>query len=242
MEPRWTTREPKELLVHDAPYACPYLPGRTARLPMRLPSRALSPEELDARLGEGDRRHGPFLYRPSCDECTACEAIRVPTAELHSERAHGRVLAKGDRVFRIELGRPTVDDARIALYAKHKTGRHLTDGEAGALDWRGYESFLVDRCTSSLEMRYWDGERLAAVAIVDRGKVALSAVYCLWDPDYHKLSLGTYSILKQVELCRRLGVPLLYLGLYVADNPHMSYKGRFRPHERLIDGQWRRFD
>lgn len=242
MEPRWTTRQPKELIVHDAPYACPYLPGREARLPMRLPSRVLDAAELDARLAEGDRRHGPFLYRPSCETCKECEAIRIPARELRSRRSHRRVLAKGDRVFRIELGPPIVDEARLALYAKHKSERNLVTGTVGALDRRGYESFLVDRRTPAFEMRYWDGDHLAAVAIVDRGETALSAVYCLWDPAYSNVSLGTYSILTQLELCRRLGMRYLYLGLYIAGNRHMSYKDRFRPNERLIDGRWRRFE
>lgn len=209
---------------------------------MRLPSRSLSATELDERLAEGDRRHGPFLYRPSCDECKECEAIRLPVSDIRSRRAHRRVLKKGDRVFRVELGPPTVDDARLALYAKHKRERDLVTGTVGTLDRRGYESFLVDRCTPAFEMRYWDGDHLAAVAIVDRGEVALSAVYCLWDPDYSDVSLGTYSVLKQIELCRRLGMRHLYLGLYIADNRHMSYKDRYRPHERLVDGHWQRFE
>jgi arginine-tRNA-protein transferase len=34
----------------------------------------------------------------------------------------------------------------------------------------------------------------------------------------------------------------LYLGLYVADCRHLAYKARFLPHERLVNGEWRRFD
>ncbi len=208
---------------------------------MRLPSRMLSPVELDQRLAEGDRRHGAFLYRPSCDACAACEAIRLPVAELRSRRSHRRVLAKGDAVFRVELGPPVVDDARLALYEKHKALRGLSTEAGKTLDRRGYEAFLVERCVPSFEMRYFDGERLAAVAVVDRGREALSAVYCLWDPDYERLGLGTYSILKQVELARRMGLRWLYLGLYIEDNAHMSYKARFVPNERLVDGRWVRF-
>lgn len=209
---------------------------------MRLPSRALSPVELDQRLAEGDRRHGAFLYRPSCDECSACEAIRLPVEELRSRRSHRRVLAKGDRVFRVELGPPVVDEARLELYEKHKALRGLTTESGKTLDRRGYEAFLVERCVPSFEMRYWDGPKLAAVAVVDRGHEALSAVYCLWDPEYERLGLGTYSILKQVELARRMSVRWLYLGLYIADNPHMSYKARFLPNERLVGGRWVRFE
>jgi arginine-tRNA-protein transferase len=51
---------------------------------------------------------------------------------------------------------------------------------------------------------------------------------------------GTYSILKQIALCRSWG--LLYLSLYVIGCEPMRYKARYLPHERLIGGVWRRFD
>ena len=51
-----------------------------------------------------------------------------------------------------------------------------------------------------------------------------------------------YSILKQVELCRAWGLRYLYLGLYVADCRSMAYKAGYLPHERLLDGEWVRFD
>ncbi len=228
--------------MHDAPHRCPYLPDRDATLPMRLPARALGPEELDARLAEGDRRHGPFLYRPSCAPCVACEAIRLPVQELTSRRAHRRILARGDAVFRVELGPPLVDAARLELYEKHKRERDLVADSGARLDARGYRGFLVDSCAETYELRFYDGKTLAAVAVLDRGARAMSAVYCLWDPAYARLSLGTYSILKHVELCRRWDLTHLYLGLYIEDNPHMSYKARFRPHERRIAGAWIRFD
>ena len=78
-----------------------------------------------------------------------------------------------------------------------------------------------------------------SVAIVDRGSDALSAVYCYFDPDHSKLGIGTFSVLKQIELARGWGMRYVYLGLYVASSKHMSYKANFRPHERLVDGRWR---
>ena len=50
--------ELREQLVHDQPEDCPYLEGRTARMPLRWQLRALSGEELDAALAAGDRRDG----------------------------------------------------------------------------------------------------------------------------------------------------------------------------------------
>jgi arginine-tRNA-protein transferase len=90
-------------------------------------------------------------------------------------------------------------------------------------------------------MRYrLDGE-LVGVAIVDRADNALSAVYFYWDTRFQALSPGTFSIMKQVELCKRFGLQYLYLGLYIERSLPMSYKSRFRPHQRLIDGEWQTF-
>ena len=235
-------REPPELVVFDAPHPCPYLPDRTARLPMRLPSRALEPSELDERLADGDRRHGAFLYRTTCPSCAACEAIRVPIADFEPSRSQRRALQKGRRELSIEVGSPTADLERLALYERHKQGRDLVSSEGSELSLAGYRGFLVERCVDAFEMRYRVGERLAAVAIVDRGERSLNAVYCYWDPAFAHLGIGTYSILEQIELGRRAGMDYLYLGLYIEANAHMSYKARYRPHERRIDGEWRRFE
>ncbi|HEY5959593.1 MAG TPA: hypothetical protein VIV60_23725, partial [Polyangiaceae bacterium] len=45
---------PPELVVYDRTSNCPYLPGRPARLPLRLPARHLRADELDQRLAAGD--------------------------------------------------------------------------------------------------------------------------------------------------------------------------------------------
>jgi arginine-tRNA-protein transferase len=70
----------------------------------------------------------------------------------------------------------------------------------------------------------------------------VSAVYCYFDPDHSRLSPGVYNVLKQVETCRTWGCRYLYLGFYVAGSEHMSYKAQYLPHERFMNGQWRRFD
>lgn len=240
MNPRWTGQSPRELVVYDALHPCPYLPNRQARLPMRLPTRALAPEELDERLAEGDRRHGPFLYRPACPRCTACEAIRLDVRDFAFSTTHRRILRKGDAAFSLELGDPVADEERLALYEKHKHQRDLVTPGGEPLDLKGYEGFLVDRCVRSFELRYRHEGRLVGVAVTDQAADSLSAVYSLWDPELARLSLGTYSILKQVELCRAWGMTYLYLGLYVVGNERMRYKARFLPHERLLDGAWQR--
>lgn len=241
--PRLLDGHPPELLVYDENTHCPYLESRVARLPMRLPTRPLTAAEFSERLHAGDRRQGLVLYRPNCPDCSACEAIRLDVETFEPNKTQRRILRRGQQRLRVEIGDPALSADKVALYNKHKIGRELM-GEGDPIDETGYGAFLVDSCTESFEIRYVlaNEDRLAGVAIVDRGSDALSAVYTFFDPELTKLSPGVFSILLQIELCKRWGLRWLYLGLFVAECPSMAYKSRYLPHERLLGGRWVVFD
>ncbi|HRI08037.1 MAG TPA: arginyltransferase [Nannocystaceae bacterium] len=239
--PRMMAGEPPELVVHDEPMACPYLPGREARLPMRLPTRWLRPSEFDARLRIGDRRQGVLLYRTACVECEACQPIRIDVHAFCPGRTQRRIHARGREVIGVELGPPEFSQERLGLYNRHKQGRGLATQDA-PMDEAGYRAFLVDTCCDTFEIRYRVAGQLIGVAIVDRAQTSLSAVYTYYDPLFEALSPGVFSILTQIDLCRRWGLRHLYLGFYVEDCAQMAYKSRYLPHERRIDGVWQVFD
>lgn len=233
--------EPAEIVVHDDASPCPYLVKRTARMPLRLPVRSLSHDELDARLRRGDRRQGFFLYATKCPECRACEPIRIPVDAFRPGRSQRRTYRRGEDCFHVEVGPPIVDERRVTLYNKHRNERALDDGH-GDIDREGYRAFLVHTCCDSFELRYYFEGELVGVAITDRGAASLSAVYTYYDPRLEDLSPGVYSILRQIDLCRQWDIPHLYLGLYIRECGSMAYKARYLPHERFLDGGWRRFD
>jgi len=235
--PRVFASAPPELVVYDEPMACPYLPGQRARLPMRLPTRWLTAAEFDSRLQAGDRRQGVLLYRTSCEACQACEPARIDVDAYKERRTPRRIFRRGQEKIDVEIGPPEFSPERLALYNLHKRGRGLASSEE-AMDEPGYRAFLVETCCDTFEIRYRVAGELIGVAIVDRAATALSAVYFYFNPDYAALSPGVFSILKQIELCRRWGLKYLYLGFYISACPSMAYKARYRPHERLIDGVW----
>ncbi len=233
---------PPELVVYDKPGPCPYLDGRVARLPLRLPTRELSREELDDRLLAGDRRQGYVLYRTACPACRACEPIRIDVTRFSPDRSQRRAFVRGQQLFDVEIGVPVVDSRRVALYNLHKRERGLGDGQP-PIDRGRLSRFPGQQLLRQLRdpLLRIDGE-LVAIALSDHGQNALSAVYCYYDPAFERASPGTFSIMKQVELCRNWGLRFLYLGLYIADCDAMQYKARYMPHERLINGSWRRFE
>ncbi|HSD29847.1 MAG TPA: arginyltransferase, partial [Vicinamibacteria bacterium] len=92
----------------------------------------------------------------------------------------------------------------------------------------------------TVEVTYRLDGRLLGVGIADVEPLALSAVYCYFDPDEERRSLGVFNVLMLIEEGRRRGARYLYLGYHVASCQRMSYKTSFRPCERLeADGRWR---
>lgn len=224
------------MVVYDQASRCPYLPDQVARMPMRLPTRSLRRGEFDKRLADGDRRQGLFLYRPTCATCSACVPVRLRVADYQLTRTQRRVLQRGERELRVEIGPLMADARRVELYNAHKAERGLeTHGPSGVDEYR---EFLVHSCCESFEIRYFHEELLIAVAVTDRGMDSLSAVYTCFDPAYSRLSPGVFSLLTQLSLCRQWGLEHLYLGLYVAGCKAMTYKARYLPQERLINGRW----
>jgi arginine-tRNA-protein transferase len=152
------------------------------------------------------------------------------------------VLRRGQARITTEIGSVHGDATRAQLYNLHKAGRGLRVPGDEPLSATAYEMVLADSCCESFELRFHVEGELIGVAIVDRSERALSAVYCYYDPSYAALSPGVYSILMQLELCRRWNLEYLYLGLTVHGAPAMTYKRTYLPQERLIDGRWVRFE
>lgn len=228
---------PPEIVVLDAPHPCGYLPGRTARLPYRHPLEQLTPEQFDARLAEGDRRSGVFLYRTQCPNCQACEPIRLDLCTFRPNATQRRIQRRGDAALTLQIARPTIDQARLDLFNAHRDQRGLARGE-GPIDAEGYADFLTETCCDTLELTCWHDGRLVACAIADAGRQSLSAVYTFFDPTLDRLNLGTYCVLREAELCRQSARRYLYLGFYIAESSHMAYKANFHPHQRRIGGRW----
>ena len=225
------------LPIHDEPQPCPYLPDQQARMPLLWSPRPLSLVETDDFLAAGYRRSGQFLYHTQCPSCAACIPTRVPASQFTWSRSLKRVLQKCDATLRVRIQPPVIDDRRLQLINLHRSSRGL-GRTSEPLEQADYASFLVETCCDTQELSYWLNDQLIAVAIADVGQTAISAVYCFFDPAHSRLSLGTYSILKQLQWVQQSHRQFLYLGMYVEANPHLSYKARFLPQQRLVDGTW----
>ncbi|MEL6346111.1 MAG: arginyltransferase [Myxococcota bacterium] len=229
-----------EKLVHDELESCPYIPGEIARMPLRWQLRRPSPEEFDQSLARGDRRIGRMLYRTACPSCDACEPLRIPVEPFSPSRSMRRAVKK-NRDLRVEIGPARFSEEKLALYNRHKQERGLARFER-QMNQRGYEGWFLNSCATTLEFRYLLADRLIGVGIVDVGLQDSSSVYFFFDPDESQRSLGTFSVLYELDWQKQRGGRYHYLGLYVEQCQHLVYKARYFPHERRVKGSWERFE
>lgn len=222
-------------LLVSREHDCGYLPKRTARSAFVDPTVTLNAERYGQLLDQGFRRSGGYVYRPLCRGCSACRPARIPVAAFRPDRSQQRCERRNRD---LELRTVTeLQDEHFGLYRDYLRGRHSGGGmdpdDAGA-----FHEFLNADWSQTLFWEFRLGERLMALAVVDRVPNGLSAVYTFFDVSEHDRSLGTYAILRQIEIARATGLGYVYLGYWVAESTKMDYKRRFRPLEVLGPSGW----
>jgi arginine-tRNA-protein transferase len=223
------------LLFQSAGERCPYLPGREWVTHV-FQTQAIAPGVYESILNRGFRRSGTLFYQNHCPDCQECLPIRIDARRFCASRSQRRVLKKNhDVTVRITPDNFCHDD--FELYRTYCIERHPSHPVPAKED---YMRFLIDSPVPTNIMRYMIGERQVGLGWIDMLTHSLSSVYFSFDPGYSSRSLGTFSILQQVELCRLLGKHWLQLGFWVKDCQKMSYKSHFKPCHVLVDGQWRR--
>jgi leucyl-tRNA---protein transferase len=219
-----------------APYQCSYLAEREARSQVATPSFLISTAIYSELVRQGFRRSGTFTYRPRCDDCAECVPVRVKVNAFTPNRSQRRVWKKHHL---LEVSLHPLEDKQeyFDLYQRYQNTRHLDGGMSN--DSRDqYQKFLLQSHVDSMLVEFREQGVLRMVSIIDALDDGLSSVYTFFDPDITQASFGTYNVMWQIELCRQLQLPYLYLGYWIKESRKMAYKSNFQPLQGFIQGVW----
>ncbi len=227
---------PAVQLYLTAPYPCSYLPDRLARSQVAAPSFLITAAAYSELVRRGFRRSGTFTYRPRCDACRACVPVRVAATAFAPSRAQRRSWQRHQNLS-ATLHELQDHEEYFALYQRYQKARHPA-GEMGNDSREQYRNFLLQSHVDSMLVEFREHGILRMVSIIDILEDGLSSVYTFYEPDVAQTSFGTYNILWQIELCRKLKLDYLYLGYWIGESAKMAYKANFRPLQGIIQGEW----
>ncbi len=225
-----------------APQPCPYLDGRMERKLFTALQGEQAEAMNDTLSKQGFRRSQNVLYRPSCADCCACLSARIRVADFQPSRSQRRVLKRNSDMQRYVTSAWATED-QYDLFRRYLDSRHA-DGGMADMDVFEFAAMVEETPVRTRVLEYISQDesgrrQLRAVCLSDVLDDGLSLVYSFFDPDQSALSLGSYMILDQIALARKVGLPYVYLGYWVPGSPKMDYKAKFSALEIYHDGVWR---
>ena len=216
--------------------ACPYISGNIEkRIATDITYNNTIYEELSIN---GFRRVENWMYRPVCDNCSACKSYRVNLENFKLTKSLKRVLKKFENFsFKLINNRSTQE--HFELFRKYQLDRHA-GGSMSDMDENEFKSMIETSPIKTSLMEFRDKYKsLVGVVILDIDKNNLSAVYSFFNPKFNKFGLGNYMIIQCLLFGKNNQYDYLYLGYYIKEISSMSYKSRFKPGQIFNNNEWK---
>jgi leucyl-tRNA---protein transferase len=214
-------------------HECHYLSGLEAATAHFLVRRC-DDATLEELLARGIRHFGAWFFYPVCPACVRCIPIRIPVGSYRFTRSNRRLI-RDHADLQVTFAREEANDESHALYRLHK---RRFDEPGGEEDFASYRKTFYAEAPYRRTLSFRSGGVLVGRMHLDCTAKAFSAVYSYYDDRLRGRSIGTYAVLKSIELARSAGADHLYLGFYIAENRSMRYKLKFYPSEILTESGW----
>ena len=208
---------------------CSYLPSKEQTAHYKIVSECSS-SFCTTLVQRGWRRFGKMFFRPICSDCNECQSVKIDAVNYNFSKSERRIIKKNSHINTI-IQKPSISYEHIDLFNKYHNFMHYKKGwDHNTTTPKSYFTSFVDGYeTFGYEILYYDKDELIAVDLIDIIEDGISSIYFYYDPEYSNLSLGRYSIYKQIELANALKKSWIYLGYYVKDCQSLNYKNQYQP-------------
>lgn len=188
----------------------------------------MEPAEFDQILAQGWRLLGYSVIRHNFAICRSriCHTIplRIRLDQLPPFSKSQRQLMRRNGDLKIQCAPIRLTPEKEQLFIRH-TSRFRDRQPLSVYSFLNPQSFETP--VAGLEFSVYEGPKLIACSFIHLGETAVSATYCFFDPDFHRRSLGTYTMLLEIQLARQMGKQYYYHG-YCYDVPsQFDYKLNF---------------
>jgi len=217
---------------------CSYLDNATQTTQYKIINNCSS-DYCSSLIEKGWRRFGNMFFRPVCADCHACESFKIDVANYNFSKSERRTLRKNDDL-KIVIQRPQVTSTHLELFEKYhlhmKDKREWTHHEVTPRHY--YTSFVNGHESFGYEVLYFLEDRLIAIDLIDVLDEGISSIYFYYDPEFSNRSLGTFSMLQQIQMAQEAELKWIYMGYYVKGCQSLEYKSRFKPYYVLQGRPW----
>lgn len=208
---------------------CSYLKGKEQTAHYKIVSECSS-EYCTRLVQRGWRRFGKMFFRPICPDCHECQSVKIDVKNYKFSKSERRIIKKNIHISSI-MQRPSLSYEHIDLFNKYHN--YMCDKKGWDKNETNpktyFTSFVDGHQEFGFEILFFYDEQLIAVDLIDIVEDGISSIYFYYDPDFAHLSLGKYSLFKQIELAEALNKLWIYLGYYVKDCESLNYKNLFQP-------------
>ncbi|MCP4133585.1 MAG: hypothetical protein GY754_21635 [bacterium] len=189
---------------------------------------------LDSLLAKGWFRCTDFFLKAQMlcvdEQVASILNVRIPLKNFSYKKNHKKILRVVENNFQVKIEKINLTEEKEDLYQRFQKKFHgfifysLNDFIYGIND---------ESICDTHEVTVYDGDRLIALSFFDPGKTSLAGLIGIYDLEYDQYSLGTYTMLKEIEYGIENKCRYYYPGHVFENNPCYDYKLTLGPTEYL---------
>jgi arginyl-tRNA--protein-N-Asp/Glu arginylyltransferase len=203
----------------------------------------VTPEQMDVLWSDGWRHFGTHFFRYNLgllgEHIRYVIPLRIDLANFKFSKSQRRIM-RSNSDLTAERRPIKIDTATEELFHRHKQ-RFKHSVPRTLYDFLSRQPDVLP--SDAQEFRVYSDKRLIAVSFFDLGASSASGIYGMFEPDESHRSLGTFTMLKEIELAIDTGRRFYYQGYAYAGESFYDYKKRFRGTEAFDwNGNWYAYD